>query len=630
MLIFSFIVLYIVYANLVRASCSTEELCPEFLNNISANHFYIEFPAARLAFISSGSATVSFALLAILMAIHSYTNAAFFLLASREGRRGPWLSPYELSTLLRVLNAELAVLWHLAFAKVKRIFWDRETDSDSSPKSPSLLRSDVAILLAGLTASLLVQAADVYIHIAAEGVQYVQLEHLPAAGAQFSRGVAPWCINKPKFGDLGEEQLWGCAITAQTAAYNNATSLAATNASIISNMKNNVSDQHNTITFSDADGVQYALVGPANDDATIDWKASSFGVSTACSAIPEGGCAVAQPITNATDRQGNPVMLVPFKCTKAKAGLDITGILTSANTATHTMNFHKYSAESPPFFNSSLVRMNVVIAKNGSENGNDIFKNNWTVLVMRKIPSVVQGDFSQLPPSFSTDTRIWKHGLLGAFVLLHCHITGDDMLALTAVVWDILYKSVASNVTILNKSPSNGSLAGMASMPSTRMVGTLTNIFQDEATGSLSRRSPDNFIQSFELGMSKAYSYPIASQLSGRPSLLMQSRTLKVVTRLPFAALWCLVAANLGYTLLGIGVAVYAMIKVNDEVGQVQIRLGTAGLVAALFTDRARFGRPVTCEEDLFKQQSSEKVEGQGKIGVIKTKDGGSSYIVIN
>lgn len=236
--------------------------------------------------------------------------------------------------------------------------------------------------------------------------------------------MAPWCLNKPKFGDEGEEQKWGCAITAQSAAYNGATSLAATNASVISDMKNAISDQHKTIISTDSSGVQYALVGPADDDPSLDWKASSFGVSTTCSAIPDGGCAVSEPISNATDGRNNPIMLVPFNCTKAKAGLDIAGIFTSSNTATHMINFHKYATESPPFFNNTLQRTKVAIARNVTENGNDIFRNRWTVLVMRKIPSAIQGDFSLLPPSFVTDTRIWKHGLLGAFVVLHCNVTG--------------------------------------------------------------------------------------------------------------------------------------------------------------------------------------------------------------
>jgi hypothetical protein len=272
--------------------------------------------------------------------------------------------------------------------------------------------------------SLLVQAADVYFHISAETAQIVQYREVSQMTNQFSRGLASWCTDKAKFGSSGEEIFWGCAITLQQATYNNATTLAPTNASTISDMKNGVSDQHKAFTYMDKAGLQYAIVGPANDDINLDWKASSFGVSTTCSAIPPAACSTSRPITNAQDRQSNPVMLVPFNCTQDAAGLDVAGNLTSHNTITNMMNFHKYAAESAPFFDNKLVKLNPTIVANGTEDDNSIFENNWGVLVMRKIPSAVQGDFSQLPQSFVIDPRIWKHDLLGAFVLMHCKVTG--------------------------------------------------------------------------------------------------------------------------------------------------------------------------------------------------------------
>jgi len=164
-------------------------------------------------------------------------------------------------------------------------------------------------------------------------------------------------------------------------------------------------------------------------------------------------------------------------------------------------------------------------------------------------------------------------------------------------------------------------------MPGTRGIGTLANIFQDESTGPLSRSSPDNFISSFELGMSKAYSYPLASQLSGRPSLLTQVRTSNVVTRLPVAALWSLFAANMLYALLGIAIAVFAMMKANEEVGQVQMRLGVTGLVAALF-DREQFERAATSEEALFEEKGKKNLGDMNRVAVITTKGGGASFMI--
>jgi hypothetical protein len=276
-----------------------------------------------------------------------------------------------------------------------------------------------------------VQAADVYFHITAEAAQVVQFEAATQSIHDFSRGLAPWCLNKPGFGDIGEEKIWGCAITAQRATYNNATSLAATNASTISDMKNGVSDQHKTVIFTDASDVQFAIVGPANDDPSLDWKASSFGVSTTCSAIPQTNCNASVPIKGATDGNNNPIMLVPFNCTRTRAGPAVVGNLTSQNTVTHMTHFHKYTSEGALFFSNKLVRNNVSLPDEGVQDGDDVFNNGWSVLAMRKIPSAVQGDFSQLPGSFVTDERIWKHDLLGAFVLMDCNVTGTPPHAIT-------------------------------------------------------------------------------------------------------------------------------------------------------------------------------------------------------
>jgi hypothetical protein len=164
---------------------------------------------------------------------------------------------------------------------------------------------------------------------------------------------------------------------------------------------------------------------------------------------------------------------------------------------------------------------------------------------------------------------------------------------LTVTVWDLTYTSSDSEISLTSKSLSNGTVAGTASMPGTRQLGILTNIFQDESSGPLSRSSPENFIRSFEIGMSKAYSYSLASQMSSRPSILVQRRITKTVTKLPVTALWLLVAANILYALLGWNIAICAMLKVSEEVGRVQKKLSVDGLVAALFV-REKAGEATT------------------------------------
>lgn len=488
--------------------------------------------------------------------------------------------------------------------------------------------------------SLLVQAADVYFHVAAEAVELTQIQEVPAQSRQFSREIAPWCSKRPQNGPLGPKNIWGCAITALPVA-DGGSSLAPTNATIIQDMKNLVSDRHTTINFTNSENIQYAVIGPANADPNEDFQATSFAVSTTCTAIRENECDIAPQTSNARDGSGSPIRLVPFICTRNRSGIDIVGNLTNHNTKTHMINFHKYLAESQPFLSNSVENINglsdaQIVDSFQNETENDIFRNPWSVLAIRKIPFALQADFENLPQSFQNDTRIWKHGVLGTLALMICNVTGTDIWPLLyqrqkliSIVWDVTYTKVGGQITSLTKSLSNGTIAGAASMPGTRFVGTLANVFQDLSTGPESRSSPSAFIRAFEIAMSKAYSFPLASQLSSRTSILAQLRTSKVVTRLPVAALWTLVIANTGFALLGLGLAVWAVRKTTPAVHQVQLRLGVAGLASALF-DRERFEQSAHADDGLFTEKNAKGVGDIDvkRIGFKRTNTGGSAFAV--
>lgn len=148
MLISSIVIVYIVYTNLVNPTCTSEELCTaSSLNTTSKAFYYIDFSAAQLAFVSSWSATVSFALVGFLMAFVSYANASALLKASEGEEQDNLPSPHQMSVLLRVLNAEMIVLWDMGFAKVKRVFLKKEREEDGATPSSPILNTSVVVLL---------------------------------------------------------------------------------------------------------------------------------------------------------------------------------------------------------------------------------------------------------------------------------------------------------------------------------------------------------------------------------------------------------------------------------------------------------------------------------------------------
>lgn len=154
MLVSSVAILYIVYTNLITPTCALQELCQasEVVNATSKAFYFIDFPAAQLAFVSSWSATVSFALVGFLMAFASYANASSLLEASEKDDQDDLPSPHQMSVLLRVLNAEMMILWDLAYSKVKKVFWHREKDSDDMQRTSPILGTSVTILLLSIVA----------------------------------------------------------------------------------------------------------------------------------------------------------------------------------------------------------------------------------------------------------------------------------------------------------------------------------------------------------------------------------------------------------------------------------------------------------------------------------------------
>jgi hypothetical protein len=154
MLVSSLVILYIVYANLVTPSCASKELCPAsgLVNATSRAFYYIDFPAAQLAFVSSWSATVSFALVGFMMAFSSYANAYALLKASEGEEQDDLPTPHQMSLLLRVLNAEMIVLWDLAVAKVKNVFWHQEQEPDTVKHASPILNTSVIVLLVSIGA----------------------------------------------------------------------------------------------------------------------------------------------------------------------------------------------------------------------------------------------------------------------------------------------------------------------------------------------------------------------------------------------------------------------------------------------------------------------------------------------
>jgi hypothetical protein len=101
MVTFTVTVLWIVLSSSINLhNCPYPDLCPN-LGAVDGSAYYIDFPAGRLAFVSSLSSTISFALVAALMTMYGFVAAQQFLSSSQTpGICAGVPTPYETSILM--------------------------------------------------------------------------------------------------------------------------------------------------------------------------------------------------------------------------------------------------------------------------------------------------------------------------------------------------------------------------------------------------------------------------------------------------------------------------------------------------------------------------------------------------
>ena len=135
-------------------TCLHPELCPgpDLINATSRHFYYIDFPAARLALISSLSSSVSLALVGALMAMYAYIEARRIISYSRAthaSEQYAFLNPYQFSILIRVLNADLLALWELGYGKIKSVFWRRDRSESRKVKDEprNVLRTSIGVFV---------------------------------------------------------------------------------------------------------------------------------------------------------------------------------------------------------------------------------------------------------------------------------------------------------------------------------------------------------------------------------------------------------------------------------------------------------------------------------------------------
>jgi cell division protein FtsL len=165
-------------------------------------------------------------------------------------------------------------------------------------------------------------------------------------------------------------------------------------------------------------------------------------------------------------------------------------------------------------------------------------------------------------------------------------------------------------------------------MPNAQMWGQ-TGMFMNNVIGVANAiaHSEEEFTQSYKREIARGYATSLATQLSERPALLVQTRSSKIVSKVPKAALWLLVTANLVFAIIAISLTALAISVISSDVHQLRLRMSIAGLTAQLF-EGEHAERKVKEEEGLFEEHQS-GVSDVKRVGVSRTTKGGVKFHVI-
>ena len=144
---------------------------------------------------------------------------------------------------------------------------------------------------------------------------------------------------------------------------------------------------------------------------------------------------------------------------------------------------------------------------------------------------------------------------------------------------------------------------------------------------SVVAKSLDEYVQIFSRSMASKYLAPIAGQVSSRPALLVQTRSSRIVSKVPKTALWILITANILYIILAITLAILALLVMSTDVYQLHTRLNVTGLAAQLF-EGPYAEQKVKDNKELF--QMPAKVDGGlNRVRIHRTATGGTKFSVV-
>jgi hypothetical protein len=374
---------------------------------------------------------------------------------------------------------------------------------------------------------LLVLAADTWLHVSTETVQFTQLT--PVRGsANYSFGLMPGCLTSNNSFTASSDS--PCSLNPS------ASNVFLIDPSVSLRALHNISSSRTVLSRYDNRPTAYLGVPASIELSRRDFTARTFGVRTQC-----------RPISDACNLEAAFGISTPFRCSPAFSG-DVTQsgwIVEYFTDDTMSSNNTIWGVNNPFYFGIAALM-------NPSGGGT----------LPDDIPDII--------------TPV--HG--GSAFVLGC----------SSAVYDIEYDSVNGSVTrfvttLSNTSVSNIWQSGMA------FTGVGYSTLQQAASVAVLSDTAQELADKIAIAYSQVSLAVGSNAVTPQPAPAVQERSSFLVARVPAAPLFRLVIANLLFAALGICLASIGLATSGGDVTDIQARLTVAGLVADRFEGlRARRG----------------------------------------
>ena len=332
-----------------------------------------------------------------------------------------------------------------------------------------------------------------------------------------------------------------------------------------------------TTQFADPDtNSTMVITAPANTrqskDSSIDFTAYTYGATTTC-----------KPMLKQCDIDLSETSNLTCNCNKADSTFNHYVIIGNQSSP-----FENHTLYSNPRYHTPVP-------------WNSVHRGDGDVLVTLPTLDMVNPSYPAVTlASFNLDSAASSLGAQrGSGIVFFCEHT----------IWDANYTFLNNSWTIRGAVPSSTQVANITNIP--LMLGSLQSYFDSRVDSVMTTIHEQELADRYATAYSLASMAILAGSLETAPVRSAQVRHRLLVTRVPKAPLFCLVALNLIYTALGFGLTLDALraVRKNKNLVDVQARLGMAGLTVECFEGDDAVGQKVEACEDLF-------TEKKGRLGV--------------